>query len=172
MSVQTLTLEQALELLSFPKTLGVHPESGTDVIALDGPNGPYLRMGDETRSLRDHEHLRAVALDEALTILAQPKQRGRRSGPAALAALGEHPDNGEPVRLLRGRFGPYVTDGTVNASIPKGRDPAEVTLDEAVDLIAAREQKLRDAGKDPRAPKPKRKKRATAKRKTKSRAKK
>ncbi|MEE8422793.1 MAG: type I DNA topoisomerase, partial [Dehalococcoidia bacterium] len=176
MSMQTLTFEQALELLSFPKTLGVHPESGTEVIALDGPNGPYLRMGDETRSLRDHDHLRSVALDDALTILAQPKQRGRRSGPAELAALGEHPSSGEPVRLLRGRFGPYVTDGTVNASIPKDRDAAEVTLDEAVDLIAAREQKLRDEGKDPRAPKPKRKRRTakktTAKKTTKSRAKK
>ena len=74
-----------------------------------------------------------------------------------------HPDNGEPVKLLRGRFGPYVTDGTVNASIPKGRDPVSITLDDAVDLIAAREVKLRDQGKHPRAPKPKRKPRAKAK---------
>ena len=166
MSMQSLAFDQALLLFSFPKSLGAHPESGVDVIAQDGPNGPYLKMGDETRSLRDHDHLQSVTLDDALTLFAQPKARGRRSGPAELAALGEHPQSGEPVRLLKGRFGPYVTDGTVNASIPKGSDPASVTLEEAVELIAAREQRLRDQGKDPRAPKPKRQRRGgTSKRK-------
>ena len=144
MSMQSLALDEALLLLSFPKSLGAHPESGVEVVAQDGPNGPYLKMGDETRSLRDHDHLQSATLDEALSMFAQPKTRGRRPGPAELAALGEHPASGEPVRLLKGRFGPYVTDGAVNASIPKGRDPASVTLDEAVELIAAREQRLRD----------------------------
>ncbi len=156
MTTESLTLDQALLVLSFPKTLGAHPESGVEVTAQDGPNGPYLRMGEETRSLRDHDHLGSVTLDDSVKLFAEPKQRGRRSGPAELAALGEHPDSGTPVRLLQGRYGPYATDGTVNASIPKGRDPASVTLEEAVDLIAAREQRLRDQGKDPRAPKPKR----------------
>ena len=166
MSMQSLALDQALLLFSFPKSLGAHPESGVDVIAQDGPNGPYLKMGDETRSLRDHDHLQSVTLEDALALFAQPKARGRRSGPAEIAALGEHPQSGEPVRLLSGRFGPYVTDGTVNASIPKGSDPASVTLEEAVELIAAREQRLRDQGKDPRAPKPKRQRRGrTSKRK-------
>ena len=98
-----------------------------------------------------------------MQILAEPKKRGRRSGPAELATLGDHPDSGEPLRVLRGRFGPYVTDGTVNASLQQGSDPAALTLDEAVGLLAAREQKLRDQGKDPRAPKAKSKARAKPK---------
>jgi DNA topoisomerase-1 len=168
MAVESLTLEQALLVLSLPKALGAYPESGVEITARDGPNGPYLRMGDETRSLRDHEHLGTVTLDDAVTLFAAPKQRGRRSGPAEIAALGEHPDSGEPVRLLQGRYGPYATDGTVNASIPKGRDPVNVTLEEAVDLIAAREQRLRDQGKDPRAPKPKRPRRSGGSRRKRS----
>ena len=155
MSMESLTLDEALLLLSFPRTLGAHPESGVEITAQDGPNGPYLRMGDETRSLRDHEHLRAVTLEDAVQLFAEPKQRGRRSGPAELASLGEHPESGEPLRVLKGRFGPYVTDGVVNASLPRGSDPTGVTLEEAVELLAAREQKLRDQGKDPRAPKAK-----------------
>ncbi|HJM74501.1 MAG TPA: type I DNA topoisomerase [Dehalococcoidia bacterium] len=162
MTMESLTLDQAVQILSYPKSLGTDPKTGSEVMALDGPNGPYLRSGDETRSLRDHEHLGAIELTEALAVLAEPRQRGRR-GAAEIASLGVHPDNGEPVKLLRGRFGPYVTDGTVNASIPKGRDPVSITLDDAVDLIAAREVKLRDQGKHPRAPKPKRKPRAKAK---------
>jgi DNA topoisomerase-1 len=162
MTMESLTLEQAIQILSYPKSLGTDQKTGAEVMAQDGPNGPYLRSGDETRSLRDHEHLGAIELTEALAVLAEPKQRGRR-GAAEIASLGVHPENGEPVKLLRGRFGPYVTDGTVNASVPKGRDPVSITLADAVDLIAAREVKLRDQGKDPRAPKPKRKPRAKAK---------
>ena len=166
MSAESLSLDEALLLLSFPRTMGAHPESKAEVIAQDGPNGPYLRMGDETRSLRDHEHLRSVTLEDALELFAVPKPRGRRSGPSEIAALGEHPQSGEALRLLNGRFGPYVTDGTVNASIPKGRDPAGITLEEAVDLIAAREQKLRDDGKDPRAPKPRRRRKSSKSRRS------
>jgi DNA topoisomerase-1 len=162
MTMESLTLDEAVQILSYPKSLGSDPKTGAEVMAQDGPNGPYLRSGDETRSLRDHEHLGAIELTEALTILAEPKQQ-RRRGAAEIASLGTHPDNGEPVKLLRGRFGPYVTDGTVNASVPKGRDPVSITLEDAVELIAAREVKLRDQGKDPRAPKPKRKPRAKAK---------
>ena len=162
MTMESLTLDEAVQILSYPKSLGSDPKTSSEVIAQDGPNGPYLRSGDETRSLRDHDHLGAIELTEALAILAEPKQRGRR-GAAEISSLGPHPDNGEPVKLLRGRFGPYVTDGTVNASVPKGRDPVSITLDDAVDLIAAREVKLRDQGKDPRAPKPKPKPRAKAK---------
>ena len=168
MEAESLSLDQALLALSFPKTLGAHPESGVEVIAQDGPNGPYLKMGDETRSLRDHEHLSSVTLEDAVALFAQPKQRAGRSGPAEIAALGEHPDSGEPLRVLSGRYGPYVTDGAVNASIPKGSDPAAVTLEEAVDLIAAREQRLRDQGKDPRAPKPKRPRRGGGSRRKRS----
>ncbi len=163
MTMEALTLDEAVQILSFPKSLGTHPTMKAEVMVQDGPNGPYVKADTETRSLRDHDHLASIDLPEALEVLAQPKTRGRRSGPAEIASLGEHPGNGEPVRLLNGRFGPYVTDGTVNASIPKGRDPASITIDDAVDLIAAREQKLRDQGKDPRAPKPKRQRRAAKK---------
>ena len=152
MSLETLTEEQALELLSYPRLVGVHPESGDEITAQDGPSGPYIRAGSETRSLRDHEHLQAVDLDDAVRLLKEPK---RRAGSAAsvLAELGSHPDSAANVQLRSGRFGPYVTDGQVNASLPKGRDPSTVTLDDAVDLIAAREERLRAEGKDPRAPK-------------------
>ena len=112
-----------------------------------------MKAGKETRSLRDHEHMRGIELDEAVALLKEPKRRGR-AAQAALAALGKHPDSEAPIEVRNGRYGPYVTDGVVNASLPRGRDPSTVTLDEAVDLIAAREARLRDQGKDPRAPKP------------------
>ena len=153
MSMETITLEQALLLLSYPKTLGAHPESGIEITAQDGPNGPYLRMEKESRSLRDHDHLQSVELEEAVRILAEPRRARGRAARKALKELGEHPDSGEPLRLLEGRFGPYVTDGTVNASIPRGRNPQTITIDDAVDLIATREERLRAEGKDPRAPK-------------------
>ena len=161
MTMDGLTAEQAIELLSYPRTLGEHPESGEPVTAQDGPSGPYLRAGSETRSLRDHDHLRAIGLDEALALLREPKRRGRAAQPA-LASLGAHPGSGAPIEVRNGRFGPYVTDGAVNASLPRGRDPAALTLDEAIDLIAAREERLREQGKDPRAPKPARRARAAS----------
>ena len=111
-----------------------------------------FRSGNETRSLQDHVHLQAVDLDEAIRILKEPKRRGR-SSISILGELGEHPDSGEKVQLRNGRFGPYVTDGQVNASLPKGRDPSTITLDDAVDLIANREERMRAQGKDPRPPK-------------------
>ncbi|MSQ41812.1 MAG: type I DNA topoisomerase [Dehalococcoidia bacterium] len=160
MSADALTLEQALLLLSFPKSLGVHPQHGVEVTVQDGPNGPYLRMGTETRSLRDHEHLRTVDLEQAVALLAQPKQPRRAAAATAIATLGAHPRSGEPVRVLKGRFGPYVTDGVVNASLPAGSDPAALTLDDAVALLDAREQRLREQGKDPRAPRAPRRARA------------
>ena len=161
MTMEGLSADQAIELLSYPRTLGEHPESGDPVTVRDGPNGPYLRAGTETRNLRDHDHLRAIGLDEALALLREPKRRGR-AAQQAIASLGAHPASGAPIEVRNGRFGPYVTDGAVNATVPRGRDPATVTLDEAVDLIAAREERLREQGKDPRAPKPARRPRASS----------
>jgi DNA topoisomerase-1 len=160
MSMESVTLEDALKVLSFPKTLGTHPETGTPVTAQDGPNGPYLKMGTESRSLRDHDHLDSITLEEALQLFAQPKQPRGRSAPVALKELGEHPTSHQPLRILRGRFGPYVTDGVVNASLPGNRDPQLVELDEALELLAAREERLREQGVDPRAPKPTRRRSA------------
>ncbi|MDA1061948.1 MAG: type I DNA topoisomerase [Chloroflexi bacterium] len=154
MTMESLTAEQALELLTYPRTLGTHPESGEPITVQDGPNGPYVRTGAETRSLHDHAHMSSIDLDEALALLKEPKRRGRAAA-AALATLGAHPDSAAPIEVRSGRFGPYVSDGVVHASIPKGRDPENVTLDDALELIAAREERLRAEGKDPRAPKAK-----------------
>jgi DNA topoisomerase-1 len=154
-TMESVTLEQALEILEFPKTLGVHPVTGEPITVQDGPNGPYMRMGKDSRSLRDHDHMRSVALDEAVRIFAEPK-RGRAFSSTTIKELGEHPTSKAPIRILKGRFGPYVTDGTVNASIPSGRDPATVEFDDALELLAAREQRLRDQGIEPGARVPRR----------------
>lgn len=155
MDSQTLDLETALMLLSFPRTVGLHPEKGEEITAQDGRFGPYLKMGKETRSLENHEALASVTLEAAVEAFSKPKA-GRSAGSQTLKELGTHPDTGLELSIKTGRFGPYVTDGTVNASVPKGKDPDGVTLDDGVELIANREAKLRAQGKDPRAPKPKR----------------
>jgi len=120
----------------------------------DGRYGPYLKMGDETRSLENHEQLTTLTLDQAVQLLTQPKRgRGRTSRQPA-REIGKHPQSGAPLQVQAGRFGPYVTDGVVNASLPRSMDPNSLTVEKAVELLAAREQRLRDQGKDPRAPRP------------------
>ncbi|MCK9496261.1 MAG: type I DNA topoisomerase [Dehalococcoidia bacterium] len=155
MTMEDVTLEDALTALEFPKVLGQHPETGKDVTAQDGPNGPYVKSGAESRSIQGgHAEMAELDLAGALVILSQPRQFGRRQAQSVLKDLGEHPDTKLNLTVRSGRFGPYVTDGTVNASVPKGRDPNALTTEEAVELIAAREEKLRSEGKDPRAKKP------------------
>lgn len=147
MSPESLTLDQALELLSLPRTVGIDSANGEEIVARNGRYGPYLQRGKESRSLETEEQLLSVTLDEALALLSQPKQR--RFGRAAAAPaieIGKDPDTGATILLREGRFGPYVTDGEVNASLRRGDDPTSVTLDRAVELIAER----RAAG--PRAP--------------------
>lgn len=151
MAMESMDLEQALVLLSFPKDLGPHPESGDPVTVQDGRFGPYIKCGTETRSLANHEHLASITLAEAVEALKQPKRGRRAAGQQVLAEVGKHPTSGESMVIKNGRFGPYVTDGVVNASLPKGKDPALLTYEEALTLLNAREQKLRDEGKDPRA---------------------
>jgi DNA topoisomerase-1 len=153
MTPDTLTLDDALLLLSFPRRIGDHPETGAEILATYGRYGPYLKMGDDNRSLPDYDSLVAVTLEEAVELFKQPKSRQRRSSPSVLSGLGNHPDTGVPIQVKTGRYGPYVTDGTVNATIPKDTDPEAVTLEQAVELLAAREDKIRAQGKDPRAPK-------------------
>ena len=148
----SLTLDEAVLVLSFPRELGLHPETGEPVTVQDGRFGPYVRSGKDSRSLERHEQLAAVTLEQALGLLRQPKRR-RGASKTVLRELGEHPQSGLELSVKKGRFGPYVTDGQVNASVPKGRDPEEVGLEEAVELLAAREAKLKAQGKDPRAPK-------------------
>jgi DNA topoisomerase-1 len=142
------------------------------ITAQDGRYGPYIRMGTESRSLPDHDKLATVTLAEAVEIFKQPGRQGRGRSGTIIAELGIHPTSELPIQVKSGRFGPYVTDSEVNATIPKDLDPGEVTLEQGLALIAAREQKMRDEGKDPRAKKvPKARAKAKAKAKTKAKAK-
>ena len=131
-----VTLEQALELLSFPKTLG--EDEGVPITVHRGRYGPYVQKGKETRSLESEEQAFEVTLDQALALLAQPKARGRRQAAAPLRELGADPTSGKAISVKAGRFGPYVTDGETNASLRKGDDPDAITLDRAAELLAER----------------------------------
>ena len=138
MTPETVTLADAIQLLSLPRTVGTDAE-GREIVASPGRFGPYLKRSDgDTRSLSAEEQLFTVTLPEAEALFAQPKMRRGRQQKPPLAELGEHPDNGQPVRVLEGRYGVYVTDGAVNATVPRGNDPAALTLDEAVGLLRAR----------------------------------
>ncbi|MDE2850898.1 MAG: type I DNA topoisomerase [Acidobacteriota bacterium] len=163
MDRKNLTLDEALLLLSFPRELGRHPESDEVITVQDGRYGAYIRCGKESRSLESQEQMATIGVDDALALLRQPKRR--RGSASVLKELGEHPKSGLALSIKTGRFGPYVTDGQVNATVPKARDPQDVGLEEAVDLLAAREAKLVAQGKDPRAPRrrPVRKRRSTKK---------
>jgi DNA topoisomerase I len=134
----TVTLDDALRLLSLPRVVGTDAE-GREIVASPGRFGPYLKRADgDTRSLTDEEQLFTVTLGEAEALFAQPKQRRGRQQKPPLAELGASPDNGAPVRVLEGRYGPYITDGTVNATVPRGHDPAGLSLDEAMGLLRAK----------------------------------
>jgi DNA topoisomerase-1 len=154
MNPATVTLEEALEVLRFPKVLGTNPENGEEIIARDGQYGPFVKCGTETRSIPEgHEGLRRVTLEEALRLLAEPRRGRAQARQKALAELGNHPKGGA-MKVMAGRFGLYVTDGQVNASLPKGMEASQLTTERAIELIDARELKLRGDGKDPRAPQP------------------
>lgn len=140
---EQVTLEQAVGLLSLPRHLGTHPQSGRTVHAGLGRFGPYvvhdLAEGKEYRSIKAPDDVLTIQLPRALELLAQPKMgRGRRAGPTPLRSLGSHPDDKQPVGLYDGQYGPYVKHGDVSASLPKGSDPAALTLPEAIELLAAR----------------------------------
>ncbi|MGE3620178.1 MAG: type I DNA topoisomerase [Acidimicrobiia bacterium] len=139
MRLDTLTLDEALSVLSLPRTVGVHPDGG-EIVAANGRYGPYLTWGEETRSLDDEAQLLTVTVDEAVAVLAQPKTFGRRRAqPAApLRELGADPVSGKPVVVKDGRFGPYVTDGETNASLRKGDTVADITIERAAELLQMR----------------------------------
>ena len=155
MSVETVTLEQAVQLLSLPRTVGKDPESGEEITAQNGRYGPYLKKGTDSRSLTSEDQLFTVTLDEALEIYRQPKQRGRRAAAAtpALRELGADASTGKPMVIKDGRFGPYVTDGETNASLRKGDSVEEITDERASELLAERRAKA-PAPKKPAARKP------------------
>jgi DNA topoisomerase-1 len=160
MTPQRLTLDDALQLLSLPRVVGTHPESGEPIEALNGRYGPYVRMGKESRSLVNEEQLFTVTLDEALRLLAEPKRGGRGAAAAPpLRELGDDPVSGKPVVVKNGRYGPYVTDGETNASLREREGDAveSITIERAADLLQAR----RDAG--PSTPRRRGAKKAAAK---------
>jgi DNA topoisomerase-1 len=134
----TITLERAVELLSLPRLVGRDPESGEEITANFGRFGPYVKRGTDFRSLASDAAVFEVGLDEALELFRQEKP-SRRGGRKVLRELGAHPVSGAGVQLLEGRYGPYVTDGTTNASLPKDAVADEVTLDRAVELLKERE---------------------------------
>jgi len=137
MEPDTVTLDEALQLLALPRVVGVDAD-GEEVTAQNGRYGPYIKKGTDSRSLGAEHELFTVTLEQAQAIFAQPKQgRGRVAKPP-IADLGPHPETGAPVRVLDGRFGPYITDGTTNATVPRGMQPEAVTMAEAVELLAER----------------------------------
>jgi len=142
MDLTTVSLNEAVRLLSLPRVLGADPGNGEEVTAQNGRYGPYVKRGTESRSLETEEQLFTVSLDEALALLAQPKTRGRRTASAApLRELGNDPATSKPVVVREGRFGPYVTDGESNASLRKGDSVEEITIDRASELLAERRAK-------------------------------
>ncbi|MEW6154313.1 MAG: type I DNA topoisomerase [Actinomycetota bacterium] len=142
MSIETVSLETALELLCLPRVLGADPADGVEVTAQNGRFGPYVKKGAETRSLDSEARLLTVTLDEALALLAEPKRRGgQRAAAAPLRELGPDPVSNAQVVVKDGRFGPYVTDGTTNASLRKGDDVEEITIERAAELLAERRAK-------------------------------
>jgi DNA topoisomerase-1 len=137
MSLETVTLEDAEQLLTLPRTLG--QLDGADVTAQNGRYGPYIKKGTDSRSIDTEEQLFTITLDEAAAIFAQPKQRGRRAAAAPpLRELGADPVSGKPMVIKDGRFGPYVTDGETNASLRKGDDIESITDERASELLADR----------------------------------
>jgi DNA topoisomerase-1 len=145
MNPADVDLATALKLLTLPRNLGNHPQDGRAIVAYNGRFGPYVQLGDgetkETRSLPADISPIEVTLEQALHLLAQPKQHGRGRAAAKrepLKVFEASPVTGEKVQLLDGRYGPYVTDGTTNASLPKGTAVEELTFNEALDLLAAR----------------------------------
>jgi DNA topoisomerase-1 len=134
----TVTLEEALKLLELPRELGGDPETGEVIVAGLGRFGPYVKKGDDYRSLAAEDDLFTVDLARAVALFAEPKKSGRRTMTRKVLRKIEGTDGGKPLEVLEGRFGPYVTDGETNASIPRGSDPATISLEDCRALIEAR----------------------------------
>ncbi len=135
-----MDIEKALRLLELPRTVGDHPEDGKPITAGLGRYGPFVLHDGTYANLESIDEVFEVGLNRAVAVLAEKRAGGRggRAQAAALKELGNHPEDGQPVRILSGRFGPYIKHGATNANVPRGKDPQDVTLDEAVALIAAR----------------------------------
>src|SRR4051794_28816344 len=139
MSPETVTLEDALRLLTLPRTVG--ESEGEEVVAANGRYGPYVKKGKESRSLDSEEQLFTITLEEALAKLAEPRTRGRRAAAPPLKELGDDPVSRKPIVLKEGRFGPYVTDGETNASLRAADTIESITPQRAAELIQARRER-------------------------------
>ena len=135
MELETVTLDEALKLLSLPRVLGVD-DDGAEITAQNGRFGPYLKKGSDSRSLESEEQLFTVTLEEAKKIYAQPKQRGRGAAKPPLAEFGDDPTTEKPVVVKDGRFGAYVTDGETNATVPRSVSLEQLTKEQAFSLLA------------------------------------
>ncbi|MFF4966785.1 type I DNA topoisomerase [Streptomyces sp. NPDC001037] len=140
MSLDTVTLEDALRLMSLPRVVGTDAD-GVEITAQNGRYGPYLKKGTDSRSLQAEEQLFTITLEEAQAIYAQPKQRGRAAAKPPLKELGEDPVSGKPVVVKDGRFGPYVTDGETNATLRSGDSVEAITPERGFELLAEKRAK-------------------------------
>ena len=142
MQPDDVDLDLALRLLAMPRTLGEHPEDRKEVIATNGRFGPYVRWGEEIRSIPPEQSPLEITLGQAVELLKQPKTRRRAAQPALLREMGKHPVTERPLAIKSGRFGPYITDGELNASLRQGMQPETLTVDDAVNLLEARAARI------------------------------
>ncbi|MDN6324958.1 MAG: type I DNA topoisomerase [Corynebacterium sp.] len=141
MDPASVTLEEALKLMSLPREVGVDPSDGEMITAQNGRYGAYLKKGSDSRSLQNEEQIFTVTLDEARRIYAEPKRRGRAAAKPPLKELGDNDVSGKPMTVKDGRFGPYVTDGTTNASLRRGDSPETMTDARGNELLSERRAK-------------------------------
>jgi DNA topoisomerase-1 len=137
MTESSVTLDEALKLLSLPRVVGLHPDDNEPILTNFGRFGPYVKHGDEFRSLESEDDVFGISFDAALELLRAPKSSRRRQG-ASKRTVAELTHEGATLKVLAGRYGPYVTDGTTNASLPKGTNPETLTFAQAVELLEAR----------------------------------
>ena len=157
MDISTVTLSDALQLLSLPREVGVDPASGEAITAQNGRYGPYLKKGTDSRTLSSEDQLLSITLEQALAIYAQPKTRGRTAARPPLREFGEDPISGKKVTVKDGRFGPYVTDGETNVTVPRAETVEDLTAERAYELLADKRAK---------GPAPKRARKTVAKKTT------
>jgi DNA topoisomerase-1 len=140
MTLDTITLEDAVQLLRLPRVVGTDPETGDEITAQNGRYGPYLKKGTDSRSIESEDQLLTITMEEALKIYAEPKRRGRAAADPG-REVGKDPESGNMVHVKSGRFGPYVTDGEYNATLRQGDDEATITIERAAELLAERRAK-------------------------------
>jgi DNA topoisomerase I len=160
MSVATVSLEEAVKLLSLPRELGNDPETGQLITVQNGKYGPYLKRGVDSRSIDSEEQIFSITLEQAVELYKLPKYGARRTASTPLREFGEDPASGKPVVAKSGQFGNYVSDGVINATVPKDEDLMEMSNDRAFELLAIRREKLGvEPGEAPKTQKKTRKKR-------------